>query len=116
MASRHRPASSGDSRGLDLRKGLEDYVRLAIDDYHPMAYMAERQGRVEKLVWLTIDDRVLRFRPLYSNKNAAANDAVINDDPNTAFESENEQAEVLIPGFISLRWIRFPSYAGKRGT
>lgn len=113
---RHRPASDGASRSLDLKKGLEDYVRLAIADYHPMAYMAEKQGRVEGLVWLTIDDRVLRFRPLFSNKNAAAGDAIIDDDPRTAFESENDQAEVLIPGFISLRWIRFPSYAGRRGA
>lgn len=113
---RHRPASNGTSRQLDLRAGLEDYVRLAISDYHPMAHMAELQGRVERLDWLKIDDRVLHFRPLFSNKNATASDAIINDDPRTAFDSGDDQAEVLIPGFISPRWITFPPYAGHRGA
>ena len=113
---RHQPASSGDSRSLDLRRRLEDYVRLAISDYHPMAYLAEKQGRVEELVWLAIDDRVLRFNPLFSDKNATANDATINSDPRTAFESDSDQAEVLIRGFVALRWIRFPSYPGIRDS
>jgi hypothetical protein len=112
----HVPASDGPSRSLDLKKELEDYVRLAISDYHPMAYLAEKQGRVEELVWLTIDERVLRFGPLFSNKNATANDAIVNDEPSTAFDSGNDQAEVLIRGYVALRWIRFPPYALRRGA
>ena len=57
----HVPASNGPSRSLDLRKDLEDYVRLAISDYHPLAYLAQKQGRVDELVWLLIDESVLQL-------------------------------------------------------
>ena len=44
-----------------------------------------KDGRIERACWLAIDDAVLNFPGVYySNTNAAANRATINQNPNTA--------------------------------
>jgi hypothetical protein len=66
-------------------------------------------GRIRAVVWLTIDDAVTRWRAtLFSDRNAAANAAVINNNPQTALGSNDPQAEVLVEGSLALRWITFP--------
>jgi len=93
------------SRFLDKRKGLEQYVRLALQPIHPMLGQCLREGRIARAVWLKIDNAVLR-QPgvLYSDTNAAANRATINNNPETAFKGCYD-AEILIPKLISSKHI-----------
>ena len=93
------------SRDLDMRKGFEEYVRLALRPKHPMLNHCLRDGRIERACWLAIDDSVLNFSGVYfSNTNAAANRATINQNPNTAFHGEYD-AEILIPKKIATNFI-----------
>lgn len=61
------------SRGLDARHGLQDYVRLSFCDDHPMAYRKHLEGHVLVLLMIKIDVAALKDT-LFSNTNAAAND------------------------------------------
>jgi hypothetical protein len=74
-----------------------------------MALYAVEEGRIRNLVWLTIDDQVLNFACLFSDMNATANDATVDDDVRTALESDDPQAEVLVRGYVAARWITFES-------
>lgn len=105
----HYPGSNELSRTLDERADLDNFVRLCLQDYHPMALVAVEEGRIRNLVWLTIDDAVLNYASLFSDTNATSNGSVVNNDRRTALESEDPQAEVLVPGFVATRWITFPS-------
>ena len=106
----HYPGSNDDSRRLDARKSLENYVRLCLFPKHSMAELAVQHKRIDSFVWLSIDDRVIRLATsLFSDQNATANAAIINDDPNTALSSKNPRAEVLVEGSIDINWISFPS-------
>lgn len=108
----HRPASNSLSRYLDQRRELGDYVRLTMQMKHPMVAKALYERRVESIVWVRVDIAVARWdSTLFSNKNAAASDAVVNSDWRTAFESSDSQAEVLVRGAIHPRWLTFlPRY------
>ncbi len=106
----HYPGSSQDSRRLDARANLEDYVRLCLNKNHPMAERARYEGRIEEYAWLEIDEIVMRWRAtLFSSDNAVANRAVVNGDPRTALESPSIQAEVLVYGSLNAKWIEFPA-------
>ena len=89
----HFPGSDKDSRRIDARKCLENYVHLCLFPEHSMAELAVKQKRIES----------------FSDQNATANAAIINHDPQTALASNNPRAEVLVEGSIDLRWISFPS-------
>ena len=68
------PDAGGDSqsRGLDRRQGLEDYVRLSFCSDHPMAWRKQQEG--SHLVLLRIKIDVAAFKDTqFSNVNAAAN-------------------------------------------
>ena len=105
----HWPASSENSRWLDSRINLEDYIRLCKQPSHPMAYKAIQEGRIQDFVWLEIDDVVINWKAtLYSSENAVANRAIINNDQRTAFESTSIQAEILVLGGLNQKWIKFP--------
>lgn len=61
-----------DSRALDTRHGLQDYVRLSFCSDHPMQYRLQYAGA--KLVLLKIKIDVAAFKDTqFSNMNAAAN-------------------------------------------
>lgn len=63
---------SSDSRSLDCRHGLEDYVRLSFCSDHPMQYRLQQSGA--RLVLLKIKIDVAAFKDTqFSNMNAAAN-------------------------------------------
>lgn len=69
------PDAGGDyqSRGLDQRQGLEDYVRLSFCSDHPMAWRKQQEGSTLVLLKIKID--VAAFKDTqFSNVNAAAND------------------------------------------
>ncbi len=105
----HFPGSNELSRDLDRRKNYQDYVRLALKPKHPMADFALREGRICELVWLEIDDMVIRWRAtLFSDRNATDNEAVIDKERATAFSSQDTQAEVLIKESLNPKWITFP--------
>ena len=60
------------SRGLDRRQGLEDYVHLSFCSDHPMAWRKQQEG--SHLVLLKIKIDVATFKDTqFSNVNAAAN-------------------------------------------
>lgn len=62
---------NSDSRALDTRHGLQDYVRLSFCSDHPMQYRLKRAGA--KLVLLKIKIDVAAFKDTqFSNMNAAA--------------------------------------------
>ena len=103
------PASNEDSRSIDQQKGLQNYVRLCKKNYHPMAFAAKIEGRIEKFVWLKIDPVVTNWRSTkFSNKNAASKDSLISDNQSVFWGSDDEQAEVMIFGSLSTKWITFP--------
>ncbi len=69
------PNAGGDyqSRDLDSRLGLQDYVRLSFCDDHPMAYRKQQDGA--NLVLLKIKIEVATFKDtVFSNINAATQD------------------------------------------
>lgn len=61
------------SRELDARHGLQDYVRLSFCSDHPMAYRKHQEGHSLVLLKIKIDVAALK-NTLFSNTNAAAND------------------------------------------
>ena len=95
------PASDHLSRSLDVKKGLQKYVRLCLSPNHPMAYVAHKDGRIGRYKWLEITYYPLFWNTtLFSNKNATANDAIVNGDKSTALDSDDPQAEIL--GYMAL--------------
>lgn len=113
----HWPASSEDSRRYDERRNLQDYVRLCLRKEHPMAYIAVREGRIEKYVWLEISDEVMKWRAtLFSDDNAVAHRANIDNNPRTALDSSSIQAEVLVHAGVNANWITFPKVSLYRPT
>jgi hypothetical protein len=72
----HRPGGSELSRQLDLRKGLQDYVRLCFVKDHPMMYAALKERRIVDPVILEIDLEAVGLSDvLFSDRNAVANGA-----------------------------------------
>lgn len=80
-----RPGGSALSRDLDMRSGLENYVRMSFTKDHPMLYAARKDGRLVDPIILEVDLRALllkgHFASLeltsFSDRNATANRADI---------------------------------------
>ena len=105
------PASSASSRRIDYQKELNNFIRLSPTDSHPMAKQATEEGRVEELVWLEIDFKIVfwrQFEVKFSDINAASNNAKINSDYKTFTESIDTQREVMFRGKIPTEFIKFP--------
>ncbi len=118
------PGGNSLSRGLDIRKNLNDYIHLGFNKKHPMLYVAEEEKRIRKAKILRIDTSVIFWdSTLFSDKNATSNQAriggTINDfrcinfgiacgstwngpDEKSAF-----QAEVLVRSHIPIEYISF---------
>lgn len=104
----HYPASNDLSRNLDRRYNLEDYVRLSLNQNHPMFSAALYYGRVKSLVWLKVKPSVIDLPgTLFSNTNATCNHVVINQIKDTALKSNDIQAEVLVKERIDPTYIIF---------
>ena len=116
------PGGDFDSRRLDARHGLQDYVRLSFCDDHPMAYRKHKDGA--SLVLLYIDLEVAAFKDTqFTDRNAASNSFAcgVNYDDlvkvnisatqrNYVSRDEGEifyqhQAECMIKTFIPLKYI-----------
>ena len=113
----HTPASNNLSRNLDRRYNLEDYVRLSLNQDHPMFHQAINEGRVNQLIWLKINPIVMNFpNTLFSNDNATSNRVIINNIKETALKSNSLQAEVLVKKRIDPKYIYFPENVFDRNT
>jgi hypothetical protein len=116
------PGGNDLSRSLDLRRGLEDYVRLNFNSKPPMRYAAKH---IDTPVVLEVDLSVIYWATTkFSDINATDNMATIGDDlatfllidfgVATALEWMGElqkklrQAEVMVKTHIPLSFIRFP--------
>ena len=120
-----KPGSSDSSRSLDVRDGLQHYVRLSFTNDHPMKYVAMNEGRISNPVVLEIDlEAALWEDSLYADRNATKNGANVGgmlDDLKAVrfglfnrmqryFDMTEEakthyQAEVLVKHFVSLKYI-----------
>ena len=74
-----------------------------------MAMAAKYEGRIGNFTWIKVDEDVVRWRQTkFSNKNATSNDAEIGDYQNIFWNSDDDQAEVMVYGSLNTNWIRFP--------
>ncbi len=109
MGIRHFPGSNSLSRTLDKKKKVQNYVHLCTRKYHPMLGRCLNDGRIQRVAWLIIDPAVIRWgATLFSDENATSDSAEIGSDPSIALDSFSDQAEVMVSGSLSSRWIRFP--------
>ncbi|GEM_PF-378030 len=118
------PGGIGFGRNLDLRYGLEDYVRLSFCKEHPMKYIAMKDGRIQNPVVLLIDIEVAYLKgTLFSDMNATKTGhntgGALNDLSKVRFdivklpnhfnleepEKSFYQAEILVKTFIPKRYI-----------
>jgi ssDNA thymidine ADP-ribosyltransferase, DarT len=50
------PGGNEHSLSADRMFGMDQYVHLCFTTEHPMAYICQQDGRIEKLQWIYIDD------------------------------------------------------------
>jgi hypothetical protein len=74
-----------------------------------MAFRAKYEGRIGNFDWLEIDGSLINWRnTMFSDLNAVANKATVNNSKNTFLNSNDVQAEVLVSGSLNTNWITFP--------
>lgn len=119
-----KPGGSSQSRSLDKRDGLQDFVRVSFVTQHPMMYVAMNDGRISNPVILEIDPQVIWWQyTQYADRNATKNGARVGDSfadfmaihfnsikAKKHFDlSEDEQmffqAEILVKNFIPIEYI-----------
>lgn len=120
-----KPGGGDLSRSLDMRDGLEHYVRLSFAHNHPMMYVAMNEDRISNPVILEVDiEAALWEDSLYADRNATRNGAKVggtSDDLKAVhfglftmlrryFDMSDDakiyyQAEVLVKNFIPLKYI-----------
>lgn len=120
-----KPGGSDSSRSLDVRDGLQHYVRVSFVTQHPMMYVAMNEDRISNPVLLEIDPQVIYWKnSKYADRNATKNGARVGgnlEDFKTIHfsavkakkhfdldEAEQQfyQAEVLVKNFIPLEYIK----------
>ena len=120
-----KPGGSLDSRNLDKRDNLQNFVRVSFVREHPMMYVAMNDGRISNPVVLEIDPEVIYWQDsLYADRNATKNGALVRssiDDFSQlhfnsfkakkhfdldADEQKFYQAEVLVKNHIPLQFIK----------
>ncbi len=119
-----KPGGSQQSRSLDRRDGLQNFVRVSFTTQHPMMYVAMNDHRISNPVILEIDTDVIFWKgSKYADRNATKNGArvgsSIEDFKRIHFRSVKArkhfdldideqpyyQAEILVPNFIPLQYI-----------
>lgn len=118
-------SSSEQSRSLDKRDNLQNYVRVSFTKQHPMMFIALKEGRIKDPVILEISTEVALWKyTKYADRNAVKNGAKVGDNlddfkrirfdlvkKNKHFDIENEeerqfyQAELLILDKIPVKYI-----------
>lgn len=116
-----KPGGSLQSRSLDRRDNLQNFVRVSFVQNHPMMYVAMNDGRISNPVILEIDPAVIfDDTTKYADRNATKTGAKVGSDlsdfKNIHFDSVKVakhfdldideqpffQAEVLVKNFIPL--------------
>ena len=120
-----KPGGGDLSRSLDMRDGLQHYVRLAYVEDHPMKFEAMKDGRISNPVVLEVDlEPALWKDTLYADRNMTKNGANVGDTLDDLkavhfglftrmqryFDMSDEakmyyKAEVLVKNFIPLKYI-----------
>lgn len=117
-----KPGGNTLSRRLDLRKGLENYVRLCFCPDQPMFRAAISDGRMSIPYILEVESEVILWETtLFSDHNAASNSAIIGGEMEDflrinfdifrvgVWSDRNEykliQAEVMVKEFIPCKFI-----------
>lgn len=122
-----KPGSGGQgslSWALDMRDGLEHYVRVSFTRQHPMMYVAMNEDRISNPVILEIDPEVIyNDNTRYADCNATRNGANVGSTLDAfkrihfqtvkaakhfdldADEQPYFQAEILVKNFIPLKYI-----------
>jgi len=120
-----KPGGGDLSRSLDMRDGLQHYVRLAYVEDHPMKFEAMKDGRISNPVVLEIDLELALWKDtLYADRNMTKNGANVGDTLDDLkavhfglftrmqryFDMSDEakmyyKAEVLVKNFIPLKYI-----------
>lgn len=119
-----KPGGEALSRSLDMRDGLQHYVRVSFVRNHPMMFVAMNEQRISNPVILEIDTEVLWWQDsMYCSKNVTRNDAsygetteylkqihfdtVLNKRYFDLTEDEKPfyKAEVMVKNFIPLKYI-----------
>ena len=126
-----RPSGNDWSRYVDNVKGLDNYVHLAFNCKHPLAWIVQDNQTVPNLRWLRIDVTVIgiddvRFARGVANKGGIelldAEQAVKQFDE-TQLDAllarkhvgdkeawkDAQKAEILVPRHVPLNYIEFPS-------
>lgn len=120
-----KPGGSLDSRNLDKRDNLQNFVRVSFVREHPMMYVAMNDGRISNPVVLEIDPEVIYWQDsLYADRNATKNGALVGSSIDDFFqlhfnsfkakkhfdldadEQKFYQAEVLVKNHIPLQFIK----------
>lgn len=71
-----KPGGSPQSRNLDLRDGLQNYVRVCFTPRHPMMFVAMNDGRISNPIILEIDIKMILYKTsMFANMNATKNGA-----------------------------------------
>lgn len=112
------PGSNRSSREVDLRRGLQDYVRLGFNECPPMLHVARKEGRIGKYFTLQIDPSVIYLQSTwFSDINANDRNARVGGDfenfnrirfdiATRCWDGEAEkkcfQAEVLVKGHVPI--------------
>ncbi len=124
------PAPGGNplSHELDAKNGMDEYVHLCFRANHPMAYVAQDQGRITNCIYLEIHSHVLTFANVMFTDEVANKTGVV-PRPIAAAEQmidyevlytptdwhdpaimerlkRAEKCEVLVPHQIPLNYIR----------
>ncbi|MGL5958253.1 MAG: DUF4433 domain-containing protein [Phocaeicola sp.] len=75
-----KPGGSDGSRSLDVRDGLQNFVRVSFTREHPMMYVAMSDGRISNPVILEIDPEVVCWEhSRYADRNATKNGARVGE-------------------------------------
>ena len=73
-----KPGGSFQSRELDKRDGLQNFVRVSFVKQHPMMYVAMNDGRISNPVILEIDPQIIWWQyTKYSDRNATKTGAKV---------------------------------------
>lgn len=116
-----KPGGSAQSRSLDSRDGLQNFVRISFTPQHPMMYVAMNDGRISNPIILEIDlEVILDTTSKFANMNATKTGANVGSSLDdfkkihfSAFRSKTHfdlpeeeqkffQAEVLVKNHIPL--------------
>jgi hypothetical protein len=119
-----KPGGSLDSQQLDVRKGLQNFVRLSFIKDHPMMYVLMRDGRISNPKILEIEPKLIFFKTTKFTTQNAVRNGIFGESSLEKFkeikfnifnsryfdlgdeDKHNYQAEILILEKIPIRFIR----------